>query len=61
MENLILCAVYGKCSSNFLVEHYESMIMQNLDDATTYKKLDFSLKIHKNLRKLLNKHRNSFT
>ena len=39
-------------------EHYKTMIMQHLDDTSTYKKLDLNIdmKIHKNLRKLLNKY-----
>ena len=36
-------------------EHYKTMIMQHLDDASTYKKLDLNIdmKINKNLKKLL--------
>ena len=39
------------------------MIMQHLDDASTYKKLDLNIdmKIHKNLKKLLHKHNKCFT
>ena len=39
------------------------MIMQHLDDASTYKKLDLNrdLIIHKNLKKLLNKWNKYFT
>ena len=39
------------------------MIMQHLDDASTYKKLDLDLymKIHKNLKKFFNKCNKCFT
>ena len=39
------------------------MIMQHLDDASTYKKLDLNIdmKIHKNLEKLLHKYNKCFT
>ena len=44
-------------------EHYKTMIMQHLDDASTYKKLDLNIdmKIHKNLKKLLHKYNKCFT
>ena len=37
--------------------------MQQVDDASTYKKLNsnIDMKIHKNLKKLLNKYSKSFT
>ena len=39
------------------------MIMQHLDDTTTYQKLDFNIdmKIIKKLKKLLHKYKKSFT
>ena len=39
------------------------MIMQDLDDASTYKKPDLNIdtKIHKKLKKLLNKYNKCFT
>ena len=44
-------------------EHYKTMIVQHLDDASTYKKLDMNIdmKIHKNLKKLLHKYNKCFT
>ena len=44
-------------------EHYKTMIMQHLDDASTYKKLDLNIdmKIHKNLKMLLHKYNKCFT
>ena len=44
-------------------EHYKTMIMQHLDDASTYKNLDFNIdmKIHNNLKKLLHKYNKCFT
>ena len=44
-------------------EHYKTMIMQHLNDASTYKKLDLNIdmKIHKNLKKLLHKYNKCFT
>ena len=44
-------------------EHYKTMIMQNLDDASTYKRLDsnIGMKIHKNLKKLLHKYNKCLT
>ena len=43
-------------------EHYKSIIMQHLDDASTYKKLDLNIgmKIHKNFKKLLHKYNKCF-
>ena len=39
-------------------EHYKTMIMEHLDDASPCKKLDLNIdmKIHKNLKKFLHKH-----
>ena len=39
------------------------MMMQHLDDASTYKKLDLNIdmKIHKNLKKLLHRYNKCFT
>ena len=44
-------------------EHYQTMIMQHLDDASPYKKLDLNIdmKIHKNLKMLLHKYNKCFT
>ena len=44
-------------------EHYKTMIMQHLDDASTYKILDLNIdmKIHKKLKKLLPKYNKCFT
>ena len=44
-------------------EHYKTMIMHHLDDASTYKKLDLNIdmKIHKNLKKLLHIYNKCFT
>ena len=44
-------------------EHYKTMMMQHLDDASTYKKLDLNIdmKIHKNLKKLLHRYNKCFT
>ena len=44
-------------------EHYKTIIMQHLDDASTYKKFDLNIdmKIHKNLKKLLHKYNKCFT
>ena len=44
-------------------EHYKTMVVQHLDDASTYKKLDINIdmKIHKNLKKLLHKYNKCFT
>ena len=44
-------------------EHYKTMIMKHLDDASTYKKLDLNIdmKIHKNLKKRLHKYNKCFT
>ena len=44
-------------------EHYKNVIMQYLDDASTYKKLELNIdmKIHKNLKKLLHKYNKCFT
>ena len=43
-------------------EYYKTMIMQHLDHASTYKKLDLNIdmKIHKNLKKLLHKYSKCF-
>ena len=44
-------------------EHYKTMIMQHLDDVSTYKKIDLNIdmKIHKNLKIFLQKHNKCFT
>ena len=44
-------------------EHYKTMIMQHLDYASTYKKLDLNIdiKIYKILKKLLHKYNKCFT
>ena len=51
--------IYVICST----EHYKTMIMQHLNDASTYKNLDLNIdmKIHKILRKLLHKYNKCFT
>ena len=45
------------------IEHCKAMIMQNLDEASTYKKLDLNIdmEIQKNLKKLLQKYNTCFT
>ena len=44
-------------------EHYKTIIMQHLDDASTYKILDLNIdmKIRKNFKKLLHKYNKCFT
>ena len=52
-----------RCAAVILsTEHYKTMTMKHLDDASTYKKVDsnIEMKIHKNLKKFLNKYNKCF-
>ena len=53
----------GSAAVIFSTEHYKTLILQHLNDVSTYKKLDLNIdmKIHKNLNKFLNKYYKCFT
>ena len=53
----------GSAAVIFPTEHYKTLILQHLNDVSTYKKLDLNIdmKIHKNLNKFLNKYYKCFT
>ena len=53
---IIKAADKGVAAVILSTEHYKTMIMQHLDDASSHKKgdLNIDMKIHKNLKKLLN-------
>ena len=55
---IIKSADKGGAVAVLSTEHFKAMILQHLDNASTYKKLDLNIdmKIHKNLKKLLHKY-----